>query len=687
MGLVNLTTNLKSLRYGKDRVGGGSSNQPYITKDLPKKLSDVGRTGGPDVLLRGGTLTPGRILKDVSRLAQMFFDFKSIGGPLFIAKENLLSRTSVATDGQGKALNNGVYLPTSTLLQSAGNSLGLHLNKQGIDPFKGIGKNGGGIFELFGGSDPLGQPSYIEITTNPAYESKLKDFTEKKIDQKTDSTELLNYQGGPGSILGIGKTRIPLSKQRTGLNNPNLNYTKGSVTWAGGIDPKPVDTYFPSSFDLGPPSPPPFSGNNFTNQLNIDTINSGHYNTKYIPSKYTGRNLFTNDTQYVNLTTNDQFKRVGASSKFLEFYGKKSTSSPKPDRFSKFLNKSLGSNTRAFQNSLDLQKFNNNPVTKVTDTIKDAFLGNGKLKDPDSYNTSEEILNRESSKDNPVIGEKFNSQNFSLNYKKNNIENRVGLGNPGKRGIVTNYQIGKTDLNGDVLGPLDLITSMPLYKSKKVTTSGAKNDLVKFRIGIIDNSDPSLKTYVHFRAFLDEMSDNYSADWSGEKLMGRGENFYRYNGFNREISLGWTVMAQSKQELMPMYRKLNYLASSLAPDYSKSIGYMRGNLATLTVGGYLYEQPGIITSLNYSIPQESPWEIAIPANEDSRDKDNPIISDKSVKEMPHMIKVTGFNFIPIHEFTPKIQQNTYSPSGELLSYSDERYIALKNGENDNYNNS
>ena len=228
MGLVNLTTNLKSLRYGKDRIGGGSSNQPYIKRDIPDSFSDVGRTGGPDVILRGGTLTPGRAARDVSRLTQMFFDFKSIGGPLFIAKENILSRTSVATDGKGKALNNGVYLPTSTLLQSAGNSLGLHLNKQGIDPFKGIGKNGGGIFELFGGTDPLGQPTYIEITSNPTHESKLLDFTDNKINNTTDSPELLNYQGGPGSVLGIGKTRIPLAKDRTGKNNPNLNYTTGS---------------------------------------------------------------------------------------------------------------------------------------------------------------------------------------------------------------------------------------------------------------------------------------------------------------------------------------------------------------------------------------------------------------------------------------------------------------------------
>jgi len=41
--------------------------------------------------------------------------------------------------------------------------------------------------------------------------------------------------------------------------------------------------------------------------------------------------------------------------------------------------------------------------------------------------------------------------------------------------------------------------------------------------------------------------------------------------------MDWTVAAQSKQELIPMWQKLNYLASVNAPDYSDT-GYMSGNL-------------------------------------------------------------------------------------------------------------
>ena len=50
-----------------------------------------------------------------------------------------------------------------------------------------------------------------------------------------------------------------------------------------------------------------------------------------------------------------------------------------------------------------------------------------------------------------------------------------------------------------------------------------------------------------------------------------------------------------------MYRKLNYLASTLAPDYTDA-GFMRGNIVRLTLGGYLYEQAGFISSLNYEVP-------------------------------------------------------------------------------------
>jgi hypothetical protein len=121
-----------------------------------------------------------------------------------------------------------------------------------------------------------------------------------------------------------------------------------------------------------------------------------------------------------------------------------------------------------------------------------------------------------------------------------------------------------------------------------------------------------------------------------------------------------------------MYKKLNYLASICAPDYSGH-GYMRGNIVTLTIGGYFYEQPGIITGFSYEMNDDNAtWEIGIPDAEPTGE-----FFDPEVKELPHLIKVTGFNFIPIHTFVPRLVQN------EGVG-TEERYIALQAGTS-NYN--
>ena len=126
MALRDLQTNLKSLRYGKDTVGGGNSNEPYVTTSINTAPGD---TGGTDFTLRANTLT--RVGRDEKRLGKFFASSK---GAQFTAKQNLLSRTGVKTQSSG-VINEGTYIPTSTLAQIAGNPFGTHLNKQGVNPF------------------------------------------------------------------------------------------------------------------------------------------------------------------------------------------------------------------------------------------------------------------------------------------------------------------------------------------------------------------------------------------------------------------------------------------------------------------------------------------------------------------------------------------------------------------------
>ncbi len=546
MGLVDLSTDLKSLKFGNDRLGGGNSGQPYITKSIPSDASDLNKTGGPDFLLRGGSLVINKTIDDVSRLTKMFLDTKSLNGLLFTGKQLLLSRTSQRTQASPIALNAGFYLPTSTILQSGVNALGIHLNKQGIDPTGLLAKKG-----------ILVQPQYINFAKdnnseiiNPATNRLLRLRNEKLLIPSNNPSELLSYSGGPGSILGVGKTKIGrFSNTRIALDD----YKSGAM----------------------------YASANVAIPKNKEGIYIDKTSSKFVPQ-------ITEDFR-INLTP---------------------------------------------------------PNTNISN-----LPGVDKNK---SYQTG----------------------------KGQNIDERTNRGNPGARGDKSDFSKGKILPGDNKSKPLDKITALPLYRSTGVIQDDDKNDLVKFRIGIIDNDDPSYKTYIHFRAFIDSLDDSYSSQWSSNKFVGRGEELYRYGGFNRSVSLAWTVVAQSKDELIPMYQKLNYLASSIAPDYSNT-GYMRGNLITLTVGGWFFEQVGFIEGINYSVPQESPWEIAIPAGGG--------LNDKSVKEMPHMIKVTGFKFTPIERFLPQIQKNVYEGDavpgtnskaidGKWISgFGKERYIQLSAG--------
>jgi len=222
MGLIDLKTDLKSLKYGLDRRRGGSSKEPFITKNIPE-----GETPGAsrDVLLRQGALRSST--DDASRLTKLLFS--TTQGLEFITNQNLLSRLSVKTESTlgpaygGGNINQGVYLPTSTIAQIPVNVLGTHLNTFGLDPTSPVaGVLEGGLFP--GGGLIRYEQAAFDFNQNGL--NRLVKLKEDKIDLNPNDTELLSYGGGPGSVLGIGKTIIKRTSNTTGIN-PYSNPTGG----------------------------------------------------------------------------------------------------------------------------------------------------------------------------------------------------------------------------------------------------------------------------------------------------------------------------------------------------------------------------------------------------------------------------------------------------------------------------
>jgi hypothetical protein len=148
-----------------------------------------------------------------------------------------------------------------------------------------------------------------------------------------------------------------------------------------------------------------------------------------------------------------------------------------------------------------------------------------------------------------------------------------------------------------------------------------------------------------FRAYITNLSDNSQGDYSSFRYTGRGENFYIYNGFTRGISFNLKIAAMAKEDLVPLYTKFNYLKSQLYPDYN-SAGFMRSPLMKLTIGNYLYRQPGFLTNISTTIEESTPWDI---------DAQVPTILSLSCQ------------FTPIHNFLPRRAFSTFDSQTKVVT--------------------
>ena len=721
--LINSTTDLNKLKFttsGGDRWDQGKSGQPYIIKPIPGANDTFEQQldgqplpkSGVDFLLRGGLKSVDSALDDVSRLTKMLFDTRSPNGFEFIAKQNVLSRQNVKTEASfgtgyaGGGLNQGVYSAVGTLAQAglaplatgATNLFGVN-PRTDINPLSGdFGdnkSNNGGINSYF---HTINTQNIIQdgswafnnrlVLLNDGINLGNEETTiggNITLNPNNAGVDILNYSGGPDSVLLFGKTNIRFADQRTGLKNAKLpKGTTGATSFiqvTGPNDYSALNTPGHGFEDIeasitGNPSIEEnlrvssiIKSNIFhkgaTNSFLNAQINSGFSNTDLILSDL-------EEGYSLDLEKIDQYSAQPEGA--LRLFNPnvyENGGSLKSDTSNNYITWNYGAellnqeqlysaslNNSGNRSQLNISDFRE--VKRNQDKFKDLFAQPGDVRTNNAPVSS--IL---SLAPNYATQNKNNLFNQGDPGKSNPTTDRLGTPGLGKKNV-WNYAYQVTGSMSKTA--LDKINALAMYTgSVGDSLLRSTRDSCNFNIAVINNYNQGANnTYIHFRAFLDEFSDSYGAEWNEVQYVGRGEKLYNYAGFNRDISIGFTVYAQSKAELIPMYKKLNYLASTLAPDYNDA-GYMRGNIVKMTVGGYLFDQPGIIKSLNFTVPMESTWEIAI---------DTSGSKDPGVKQLPHMIKVTGLQFTPIHKFIPALANKK---SGLInIKDPDQKYIALAN---------
>ena len=168
-----------------------------------------------------------------------------------------------------------------------------------------------------------------------------------------------------------------------------------------------------------------------------------------------------------------------------------------------------------------------------------------------------------------------------------------------------------------------------------------------------------------FRANINSLNDSFQPSWTPIETLGRADSNWIYTSFQRSLDLSFSVYATSRDELRPMWRKLNYLATYTMPTYNSGAPTYRGNFLRITIGDLFISQPVFITSLTYTLAdQETTWEINIE-------------EDENMKQVPQKIEVNmGLQFIG--DQIPKKDMSAYNLHLES-QYSPDGQYKQQNG--------
>jgi len=301
MSLLDLKTDLKSLKYGSDRPGGGDSGQPYQKVDINTVDSGFNRfrmTKFDDGLVRGGVVgAANAAIVDTFRIGKFLKDFPK--GPLFIVKQIGLQlsnpqletkklKTDNPTKGGGLLRNVGNFalntanklvnavgptriynLGINTIAQVPVGAFGIHFNRHGLLPvqddqtkYLAVAQNNnneennrlaglrnrfglGANYDLYKGNIKLRKKELKTLNVIAATFEGGVPFA-NSVYNDIQNSRIADYIGGPSSVYGIGRTLIPRTPERTNDKlkidaAKNRNYNAQHIP----------DVKISSSFDYG----------------------------------------------------------------------------------------------------------------------------------------------------------------------------------------------------------------------------------------------------------------------------------------------------------------------------------------------------------------------------------------------------------------------------------------------------
>ena len=172
-------------------------------------------------------------------------------------------------------------------------------------------------------------------------------------------------------------------------------------------------------------------------------------------------------------------------------------------------------------------------------------------------------------------------------------------------------------------GPIKVSTENNLYdvtvhntlqvpyggQMNRTKTEKLPKDFIKFRIRDIVNGK-----WLVFPAFLADITDTVTPNYSSEKYIGRPDSVHVYTGTDRSIGFNFKVAAFTKQEIPIIQEKMNYLMGLGYPSFKKQFTGDNEErpvapFINLTIGDLFHDTPGYFSGITVTIGENATWEL------------------------------------------------------------------------------
>jgi hypothetical protein len=604
------------------------ARQPFILRGIQRKGNSEPQRWGiggfiDDGIVRGGiTVAVDRTLIDVKRISNWI---ASPRGILWTAKQvglglmNPLVEKSFSSTILG-IQQTRIHTGIASLLSVAGSSNGSHITRYGI-PFA----NGGATYENVVNSKKNSSNRLVGLKSELMSANKIASAIssiQRSLGFNGEIIASLSGIGGPNSLMGAGTTDI---RRYTNTSTDSVDRSK--------------KYNFEAKYS--------FSGNTYGDLVlsGQNVIGKGNSPIKSAASVIKAS---TSDTFYLNIKSTSTNSNKSNSS--ISSDGSITTKSIAVADLA-----SAGTRKESYP---DVNSYG------IANYITTAY---GKIPNSGTKGKINDFRNDLSDEKNElgiptkavIAGKGGKTQNNGKDYySENNLEKRYGFGKlgivgkdrsePNKFIVSGNKFTGKKmdvlSANKDFVG--DKITALDIADVDSPYIQGSREDLIDF---FVEDGDKG-KNLMAFRCTVNNFSDSFSPGWDKIDIMGRPDGAYLYTSFERNISFDFQVMALTRSEMIPMWRKLNYLASYTMPDFQRNGSRPGGPFMRITLGSLFRNTPAILTQLSYSVPEDISWDIG----------EDPL-STTIPKQLPMGVEVSiGFRIIG--DYRPQLKGRVYSLS-------------------------